>query len=64
MTSGSSITVIIRQDGTGSRTMTANSAYKFAAGVNTLSSAALSRDILAIFYDGTDYLATLSKGYV
>jgi len=64
MTSGSSITVIIRQDSTGSRSMTANSAYKFAAGVNTLSSAALSRDILAIFYDGTDYLATLSKGYV
>ena len=64
MTSGSSITVIIRQDSTGSRAMTANAAYKFAAGVNTLSSAANSRDILAIFYDGTDYLATLSKGYV
>lgn len=64
MTSGSSITVIIRQDGTGSRSMTANSAYKFAAGVNLLSTVANSIDVMGIFYDGTNYLATLSKGYV
>lgn len=64
MVSGSSITIIIRQDATGSRIMTANAAYKFAAGINILSTAASSIDILSIFYDGTNYLTTLSKGYV
>lgn len=64
MVTGSSITVIIRQDGTGNRGMTANSAYKFAAGISTLSTAANSIDVMGIFYDGTNYLATLSKGYV
>ena len=64
MTSGSSITVIVRQDSTGSRSMNSNASYKWAAGINTLSTAANSIDIMGIFYDGTNYLATLSKGYV
>lgn len=64
MSTGSSITLIIRQDSAGSRSMSANSTYKFAAGISTLSTAGLSRDIMAIFFDGTDHLVTLSKGYV
>ena len=64
MVTGQSITLIIRQDATGSRIMTPNAAYKFAYGVNTLSTAANSIDMLSIFYDGTNYLSNLIKGYV
>lgn len=64
MAAGASITLIIRQDATGSRTMTANSAYKFLANVKTLSTAASAIDMLSTFYDGTSYLSVLSKGYV
>lgn len=64
MTTGQSITLIIRQDGTGSRTMTPSSVYKFAYGSKTLSTAANAIDMLSIFYDGTNYLCNLVKGYV
>jgi len=63
MVTGQSITLIIRQDGTGSRLMTANAAYRWAYGVKTLSTAANSIDMLSIFYDGTNYLCNLVKGY-
>lgn len=58
---GTSATVIITQDGTGSRTMT--STMKFAGGSKTLSTAASSIDIICVFYDGTTYYASLTKGY-
>ena len=58
---GSSATVIITQDATGSRTLT--STMKFAGASKTLSTAAASIDIISVFYDGTTYYATLSKGY-
>lgn len=58
---GSSGTVIITQDGTGSRTMT--STMKFAGNSKTLSTAASSIDIICVFYDGTTYYASLTKGY-
>jgi len=64
MVAGQSITLIITQDSTGSRIMSANSAYKFAYGVNTLSTAANAIDVLSIFYNGTNYLCNLVKGYV
>jgi hypothetical protein len=64
MTAGSSIVLIIRQDATGSRVMTSNASYKFASGYKTLSTVSSSIDILSIFYDGTNYLSTLSRGYV
>ena len=60
--SGSSVTVIITQDATGSRTLT--STMKFAGGTKTLSTAANSVDIIGVFYDGTTYYASLTKGYV
>jgi hypothetical protein len=63
MSAGSSIVLIIRQDSTGSRVPTINSAYKFAAGQKTLSTAGLSVDMITIFYDGSDYLCNLIKAY-
>ena len=64
MVAGQSITLIITQDATGSRVMTPNAAYKFAYGVNALSTTANSIDVLSIFYNGTTYLCNLVKGYV
>jgi len=64
MVTGQSITLVIRQDTTGSRLMTPNGVYRFAYGVKTLSTAANAIDVLSIFYDGTNYLCNLVKGYV
>jgi hypothetical protein len=64
MTSGTSICLIITQDSSGSRLMTANAAYRFVAGSKTLSTIANSIDILTIFYDGNRYLCSLNRGYV
>ena len=58
---GSNITLILTQDGTGSRTL--SSTMKFAGASKTLSTAASSIDVITIFYDGTNYLASLVKGY-
>ena len=59
--SGQTITFIITQDGTGSRTLT--STMKFAGASKTLSTAASSIDILNVSYIGTTYYASLIKGY-
>ena len=64
MTAGQSICLIITQDATGSRLMTPNASYKFAYGVNTLSTIGNSIDVISIFFDGTNYLCNLVKGYV
>tara|TARA_R100001509_G_scaffold34545_1_gene18138 strand:- start:4675 stop:6090 length:1416 start_codon:yes stop_codon:yes gene_type:complete len=58
---GDSITLIVRQDGTGNRTL--SSTMKFAGGTKTLSTGANAIDIITIFYDGTDYLASLSTNF-
>jgi hypothetical protein len=58
---GTSVTIVMKQDATGSRTLT--SSMKFAGGSKTLSTAANSVDIVSIFFDGTDYFAALTKGY-
>ena len=58
---GNSFTVIITQDGTGGWTLTSN--FKFAGGSKTLSTAAGATDIMNVFYDGTNYWASLVKGY-
>jgi hypothetical protein len=60
--SGQTITFIITQDATGSRTLT--STMKFAGASKTLSTAANSIDILTVSYIGTTYYASLAKGYV
>jgi cytoskeletal protein CcmA (bactofilin family) len=58
---GSSYTIKVIQDGTGSHALT--STFKFAGGDKTLSTAPASIDVINVVYDGTDYLATLSKAY-
>lgn len=58
---GTSVTIILTQDGTGNRTLTSN--MKFAGGSKTLSTAANSIDIMGVMYDGTTYYASLTKGY-
>jgi hypothetical protein len=64
MTAGSNLTLIITQDATGSRTMTANAAYRFAGGLEQLSTVAGSIDVMTIFYDGSRYLSSLIRNYV
>jgi hypothetical protein len=58
---GTSVTVVLKQDATGSRTLT--STMKFAGGEKTLTTAANSVDIISVFYDGTNYWASLSKDF-
>ena len=58
---GGTITLILTQDGTGSRTLTSN--IKFAGGSKTLSTAAGAIDTISIYNDGTNMLAALVKGY-
>ena len=58
---GGSYTIKVTQDGTGSHALT--STFKFAGGDKTLSTAGGSIDVINVVYDGTDYLATLSKAY-
>jgi hypothetical protein len=58
---GQSATLILTQDATGNRTL--SSTMKFAGGNKTLSTAANAIDMLFIFYDGTTYYASLTKGY-
>ena len=59
--SGQSITLIITQDATGSRTLT--STMLFAGGSKTLTTAANAVDILTVSYIGTTYYASLSKAF-
>jgi hypothetical protein len=59
---GSNISLILIQDGTGSRTLT--STMKFAGGVKTLSTSANSIDVITIYFDGTNYLAGLNRGFI
>jgi len=55
------MTLIVTQDGTGNRTLT--SSMLFAGGSKTLSTAAGAKDIISVFYDGSTYFASLTKGY-
>jgi hypothetical protein len=59
--SGQTITLIITQDATGSRTLT--STMKFSGASKTLSTAANAVDILTVSYIGTTYYASLAKGF-
>lgn len=59
--SGQSLTLIVKQDATGNRIL--SSTMLFAGGSKTLSTAANSVDVITVFYDGTNYLASLAKGF-
>lgn len=62
---GQGVSMIFTQDAAGSRLLTTNTiTAKFAMGVNTLSTAAAAIDIAHIFYDGSVYYLSFSKGYV
>ena len=58
---GQSVTYIITQDSTGGRTLTSD--FKYAGGSKTLSTAGNAIDVINVYYDGTNYLASLVKGY-
>lgn len=60
---GVSATLVLTQDGTGSRTLTAGSGVLFLEGNTTLSSGAGNVDIVSMIYDGTNYYATLTNDY-
>lgn len=61
---GQSVTIIITQDGTGSRTATFaetdSTVVKFAGGAPTLTTAASSIDVVTIFNDGTNHLGNIA----
>ena len=61
VSTGTSATIILTQDATGNRLLT--STMKFAGESKTLSTAANSIDVMSVFYSGSTYYATLSKGY-
>lgn len=58
---GQSVTLILKQDATGSRTLT--STMKFSGAFKTLTTTSSATDIMSVFYDGTNYYASLSRGY-
>lgn len=58
---GQSLTLFVTQDATGSRLLT--STMLFAGGTKTLSTTANAVDIIVVFYDGTNYWASLSKDF-
>lgn len=59
---GTSMTIILTQDNVGNRLLT--STMKFAGNIRTLSTTANTTDIMCVFFDGTTYYASLTKGYV
>ena len=67
LSSGQTVTIIIVQDGTGSRTATfgtdTSTAVKFAGGTPTLSTAANAIDVVTIYNDGTNFLGNIAKAF-
>ena len=62
--SGQTINVQITQDGTGGRVITWPANFKWPSGAAlSLSTAAVSIDLLVATYNGTNWLATLAKGF-
>ena len=59
---GQSVTLIMTQDGSGSRLLTSNLLY--AGNVKTLSTTASATDTVNVLYDGSKYLAVIVKGYI
>lgn len=55
---------VVRQDGTGSRTLAYGPLFAWLGGTPTLSTAPNSIDTITAIYDGTDLLASLQKGYL
>ena len=64
---GGTVTLIITQDGTGSRTATfgtdGSAAVKFPASSSVLSTGANDIDVVSIFNDGTNFLGNIARNY-
>ena len=60
-TAGTSASLVLTQ--TGSFTLSTTSAWKFAGGSKTISTGAGVIDLISVFYDGSTYYASLTKGY-
>jgi len=64
---GGTCTIIITQDGTGSRTATfgtdGSAAVKFPSGSSVLSTGANDIDVVSIFNDGTNFLGNIARNY-
>lgn len=61
---GATYVLVINQDGTGSRTLTWNSVFKWPGGVApTLSTAASAKDIVSFYSDGTNLYGVLNQGF-
>ncbi len=67
LSTGQTVTLIIKQDGTGSQTGSfgddSSTAVKFAGGTPTLSTAANAIDVVTIFNTGNEKLGNLAKAY-
>jgi hypothetical protein len=67
LSTGQSISLIVKQDGTGNKTATfstaTSTAVKFPGGTPALSTAANAIDIINIFNDGTNYYGTINKAF-
>jgi hypothetical protein len=60
---GCSGTLVVIQDGTGSRTLTLPSGSLGIGGAPVLSTTASAKDVLAWVYDGTNYFWTIGKAF-
>jgi hypothetical protein len=64
---GGTCTIIITQDGTGSRTATfgtdGSAAVRFPSGSSVLSTGANDIDVVSIFNDGTNFLGNIARNY-
>ena len=64
---GGTVTIIITQDGTGSRTATfgtdGSAAVKFPSSSSVLSTGANDIDVVSIFNDGTNFLGNIARNY-
>ncbi len=65
LTDGQEIRIIIKQDGTGSRTWTLGSKYKFSGGAPALSTAANAIDLMVGIYNSAQdiLVCSLGKGF-
>jgi hypothetical protein len=64
LTAGTTYTLIVKQDGTGGRTLTYGATYKWTFGTApTLSTAINAIDVLTFYYDGTNLYGTCLRSF-
>jgi hypothetical protein len=61
---GDNFTIIATQDSVGGRTLTVPSGYKFASGVDSLSTSPGAIDMINMIFIGTTTYVALTTGYV